>query len=163
MPNPNAIANLPPGSAPDRKGSTNDGAREWTRYRKSLKLALSSHSSGPHALRRIADKLVSLALDGDIRAIQEIGNRLDGLPKQQVEVHGQGTYVVLIPSADQTAQAWERQVEGETVAVQTPSPVSTGPQGQVRDTAQTSEPVSAPQSSVQQTPTGVLPESDVEE
>jgi Family of unknown function (DUF5681) len=36
-------------------------------------------------LEALADKLVACALEGDISAMQEIGNRLDGRPAQQLE------------------------------------------------------------------------------
>lgn len=39
-----------------------------------------------HALERLADKLVSKGLEGDIPAIREIGDRLDGKPHQTAEV-----------------------------------------------------------------------------
>ncbi|MEL7226003.1 MAG: hypothetical protein AAGL17_14420 [Cyanobacteria bacterium J06576_12] len=37
----------------------------------------------------IADKLCKLALEGDMQAIKEIGDRLDGKPAQAVDVAGQ--------------------------------------------------------------------------
>ena len=37
-------------------------------------------------LRRIADKLLSLAESGDIQAMKEIGDRLDGKPSQQLDL-----------------------------------------------------------------------------
>ena len=37
-------------------------------------------------LRRIADKLLFLAESGDIQAMKEIGDRLDGKPSQQLDV-----------------------------------------------------------------------------
>lgn len=39
-------------------------------------------------LRRIADKLVAMAEAGDMQAIKELGDRLDGKPKQQIEQTG---------------------------------------------------------------------------
>jgi hypothetical protein len=41
-------------------------------------------------LEAIADKLVTLAEDGDIQAIREVADRLDGKPKQAVEHAGEG-------------------------------------------------------------------------
>jgi hypothetical protein len=41
-------------------------------------------------LREIADKIVAMAIEGDIQAIKEIANRLDGMVRQQVEVMGEG-------------------------------------------------------------------------
>lgn len=39
-------------------------------------------------LRALADKLVEKALEGDVSAIKEIGDRIDGKPKQQIEHSG---------------------------------------------------------------------------
>lgn len=36
----------------------------------------------------IADKVATLAMDGDLQAIKEIGDRLDGRPKQASEITG---------------------------------------------------------------------------
>lgn len=39
-------------------------------------------------LRQIADKLIELAAEGDMQAIKELGDRIDGKPKQQTEITG---------------------------------------------------------------------------
>ena len=41
-------------------------------------------------LRLIAEKLLSMAEAGDIQAMKELGDRLDGKPKQQIEASGEG-------------------------------------------------------------------------
>jgi len=41
-----------------------------------------------NALNLIADQTVKAAINGDRWAIEEIGNRLDGKPKQQTELTG---------------------------------------------------------------------------
>ena len=41
--------------------------------------------SGPHRLRAIADKLIEKALQGDVPAIKEIADRIDGKAVQAVE------------------------------------------------------------------------------
>lgn len=45
-------------------------------------------------LRRIAEKLLEKAEKGDMAAIKELGDRLDGKPNQQVEVDASGTLTV---------------------------------------------------------------------
>jgi hypothetical protein len=40
------------------------------------------------ALQSIANKLIELASSGDLQAIKEIADRLDGKPKQQTELSG---------------------------------------------------------------------------
>ena len=44
--------------------------------------------SDPDRLRSIAEKLLDMAASGDIQAMKELGDRLDGKPKQQTEVTG---------------------------------------------------------------------------
>lgn len=67
----------------------NHNAANGTRWRDTLLRALMQYEDDTcksgQALRKIADKLIQLALDGDKEAIQEIGNRLDGrVPAQSV-------------------------------------------------------------------------------
>lgn len=42
----------------------------------------------PQKIERLADKLVELGLEGETTALKEIGDRLDGRPKQATEVTG---------------------------------------------------------------------------
>jgi hypothetical protein len=56
-------------------------------------------------LRRIAEKLLALAEDGDIQAMKEIGDRLDGKPAQAVELSGSegGPLILRLDSLDSKA------------------------------------------------------------
>lgn len=47
-----------------------------------------AHGEGGTKLRAVADALVSKAMAGDVPAIREIGDRLDGKVMQQVELSG---------------------------------------------------------------------------
>lgn len=42
--------------------------------------------SDPERLRLIAEKLLSLAAEGDMQAMKELGDRLDGKPAQSVAI-----------------------------------------------------------------------------
>jgi hypothetical protein len=42
----------------------------------------------PEKLRKIAEKLIEMAADGDMQAIKELGDRIDGKAKQQTEISG---------------------------------------------------------------------------
>lgn len=42
----------------------------------------------PQALEKLADELVATALAGDVTALKEIGDRLDGKPTQQLQHSG---------------------------------------------------------------------------
>ena len=64
--NKNAVKNRPWAEAINRAVLANDGQR----------------------LRAIAEKLLVLAEQGDVSALRELGDRLDGKPKQQIEASG---------------------------------------------------------------------------
>jgi hypothetical protein len=64
--NKNAVKNRPWADAINRAVLANDGQR----------------------LRAIAEKLLVLAEQGDVSALRELGDRLDGKPKQQIEATG---------------------------------------------------------------------------
>lgn len=56
-----------------------------------LRRAVHRESAGkgsPKWLEVIADRCVSAAADGDLTAMKELGDRLDGKPKQATEVSG---------------------------------------------------------------------------
>lgn len=56
-------------------------------WRDAIQRAVRRHvdgKNGPQALERLADRLVSEGLAGDIAAIREIGDRLDGKPAQAI-------------------------------------------------------------------------------
>ena len=46
-------------------------------------------SKSPLKLRQVAETLIDAAIAGDIQAIKELGDRLDGKPRQAVEVAGE--------------------------------------------------------------------------
>ena len=59
-------------------------------------------------LRALADKLVEKALSGDITAMKEIGDRLDGKAAQSVDMSvGTTSYVALMPEKVTTPEEWQ--------------------------------------------------------
>ena len=60
-----------------------NGAKENRLWGDALKRAVAQNDG--EKLRTIADKLIALASDGDVHAIKELGDRLDGRPRQQIE------------------------------------------------------------------------------
>ena len=63
------------------KGNTN--ATKGTPWRHAINRAIAQ--GDPEKLRRIADKLLAKAEEGDITAIKELGDRLDGKATQPVD------------------------------------------------------------------------------
>lgn len=78
--------------------------KDWT---DAIRLALKTYSADKikrgHALRKIAEKLVEKAVDGDKDAWQEIGNRLDGKPVQAIEGTGEGGALTVIVKGEDAA------------------------------------------------------------
>ena len=65
----------------------NQNARKENRlWAETIKRAVAQNDAVK--LRAAADKLVELAVAGDVSALRELGDRLDGKPKQQIEATG---------------------------------------------------------------------------
>lgn len=66
----------------------NQYAVKAKRWEKAIENALRKRSKTDQleALDQVAESLVSLALSGDMAALKEIGDRLDGKAKQQTEI-----------------------------------------------------------------------------
>lgn len=69
--------------APEGNTNSNINNRLWANTIRRAVLAADASK-----LRAIADKLVDLAAEGDMQAIKELGDRLDGKPAQSVVVGG---------------------------------------------------------------------------
>jgi len=67
------------------KGRTNP--REFANM---LRVAVKESQGDKSKLRVIAEKLVAEAMDGNIRAIREVADRLDGKPSQSHQLSGEG-------------------------------------------------------------------------
>lgn len=58
-------------------------------WREAIRVSVNEEdAAGIKKIRRLADKLVDAALDGDVAAIKEVGDRLDGRPAQALEHSG---------------------------------------------------------------------------
>ena len=58
-------------------------------------------------VRVIARKLLDLAAQGDLQAIKEVFNRIDGMPVQQIDQNIETTtYVAELPSVTATTSEW---------------------------------------------------------
>lgn len=58
--------------------------------RRAVNRRLENEEGKPKKLERLADKVVELAMNGDMAAVKEIGERLDGKAAQSVEHTGEG-------------------------------------------------------------------------
>jgi len=77
---------------PFKKGkSGNPGGRpkkEWTWSGLVRKALEQKNNDGEQIKMAIAQALVDKAMDGDVQAIKEIGDRIDGKAKQQIDIKG---------------------------------------------------------------------------
>lgn len=72
----------------------------------------------PRTLRALMEKLYDMAIGGDIQAIKEVMNRIDGLPVQVIENLNENiNYVALMPKHHKTIEAWLTNSDQETKAL----------------------------------------------
>ncbi len=65
------------------------GEKVWAdAVRRAVSRRLEDVEGKPQKIERLADRLVELATDGDVTALKEIGDRLDGKPTQAKEISG---------------------------------------------------------------------------
>lgn len=65
------------------------GKRQDSLWADALRRAIKRREdSDPQALERLADVLLNKAAEGDMAAMKELGDRLDGKPKQRTELSG---------------------------------------------------------------------------
>ncbi len=80
--------------------------RPWTfmgLYEEELENVLTTQDGQQiEAKRAVAKRLVKMAIDGDINAIKELANRLDGMPKQQLEHSGNLEGLVIVKDASES-------------------------------------------------------------
>ncbi len=78
------------GSAPRGRGApegNQNGTIQHKMWRRTIQRAIAQHASAD-VLREIADALIESARGGDLGAIKELGDRLDGKVAQQVMLTG---------------------------------------------------------------------------
>lgn len=67
-------------------GNKNSGRRAEKPFADALRMELTASGEDHKALRAIARQLIAKAEGGDMQAIQELANRTDGKPSQQLDI-----------------------------------------------------------------------------
>lgn len=67
-------------------GNKNSGRRAEKPFADALRMELAAVGEDHKALRAIARQLIGKAETGDLQAIQELANRTDGKPSQQLDI-----------------------------------------------------------------------------
>jgi hypothetical protein len=62
--------------------------------RRAVLRRLENEEGKPQKIERLADKVVDMALDGDMSAVNEVANRLDGRPKVSADIEHSGGIVI---------------------------------------------------------------------
>lgn len=101
-----------------KKGSTNNpnGSKPDKLITDAIRLALNHEAKGADGkptkkLFILAEKLVDKAADGDIQAIREVLDRLEGKAHQSIEHSGDmaPAYVARMPVKAETTEQWQQQ------------------------------------------------------
>jgi len=64
-------------------------------FRDALRMEIAAAGEDHKALRKVAKALLDKASEGDVSAIRELGDRLDGKPAQSIENGEDGAFEVL--------------------------------------------------------------------
>lgn len=67
-------------------GNSNSGRKAEKPFRDALRMEIAEAGDNSKALRNIAKKLIAQAESGDMQAIREFADRLDGKAVQQLDV-----------------------------------------------------------------------------
>lgn len=68
-------------------GNENSGRRQEKPFRDALRMQIAAAGNDQKALRAVADVLIAKAMEGDMAAIKELADRIDGKVPQGV--HGE--------------------------------------------------------------------------
>lgn len=81
-------------------------------YRDALRRAIARAVDSPKSLDRIADIHLAQAAAGEMSAIKELADRLDGKPVQGIEHSGDTqTYIVRMPSVISSLPDWDKHAQ----------------------------------------------------
>jgi hypothetical protein len=80
-------------------------------YRRALDRKIANDPAGRTYADIIAEKMISLGLKGDVRAVAELSNRIDGLPQQSLSLGGDSSRIPLEISSMTPEQKRQRVAE----------------------------------------------------
>ncbi len=86
--------------------NANTKGRKDKPFKDALAMELKAAGDDHKALRRIAKSLIEQAQAGDIQAIKEVANRLDGMPLQQSELEVTQRFVAEVPDVIPDSAEW---------------------------------------------------------
>ena len=82
-----------------------------------LKEEIEAAGTKQPVLREIARKLLDKAKEGDMHAVKEVADRLDGKPAQEIQGNIESTtYVVRVPEQMESAKDWQEKYRPKPTA-----------------------------------------------
>lgn len=69
-------------------------------FRDALRMEIAEAEGNPRSLRVVARRLLDKAIEGDVSAIREVGDRLDGKPAQSIGGDPEGGAIQITISSD---------------------------------------------------------------
>jgi hypothetical protein len=82
-------------------GTKNSGRRQEKPFADALRMEIAAAGEDHKKLRAIARKLLDKAEDGELQAIAMLADRLDGRPRQQMDLEHACGVAVILTSSDQ--------------------------------------------------------------
>lgn len=117
------MANRKPGAPEGNRNAAHD--KPWADALKKAVLQYEDKDAGigrGEALRTLAEKVFKQALGGDSAAVREIGDRLDGKPRQQIEAENSNSnYLYVISDRHMTAEEWGERYCSDVAHSKTPT------------------------------------------
>lgn len=98
-----------------RSGTNKGKDKAWA---EAIRVAVMREGAdGRPKLFALADACVTAALSGDMQAMKEVGDRLDGRAAQSIEMTGEmeHRYVARVPDKAKTPETWQQQHAPPTI------------------------------------------------
>jgi HPt (histidine-containing phosphotransfer) domain-containing protein len=86
-------------------------------FRDALRMEIAAAGEDARQLRKVARALLDTAASGDVQAIREVADRLDGKPAQAIEHTGDNqVYVVRMPAVVASLDEWDKHANEQVKA-----------------------------------------------
>jgi HPt (histidine-containing phosphotransfer) domain-containing protein len=96
---------------------TQRGQQRDKPFRDALRMEIAAAGDDTRSLRRVARALLDTAASGDVQAIREVADRLDGKPAQAIEHTGDNqVYVVRMPAVVTSLDEWDKHANEQVKA-----------------------------------------------
>ena len=102
------------------------GLRKYKEFATALRMELAALGDGDQrGMRKVAASLINKALEGNIAAVKEIADRLDGKAIQQMQIEREDRikFIAVVPEKSATTEEWLKLIGEERVLEHQPTDV----------------------------------------